>query len=377
MQILESKTIYRDEEYVAFPNLARLADGTVICAFRHAKERQKEFGKYTHIDPTAKNVYIVSPDGGKSFDPALQLILDDEMSDQDPCVSVLSDGRIIVTYFRWAMCPIGEGPKLWGEENFKNYGRSAENGRYDCYPTGAAYCISDDNGKTWRHMPNLVVEGAPSGIAVRGNITELPDGTLLMPYYGALKQGQLSSCGLLRSLDHGETWTPYSIMAFDLDCKKNFVEANIYRTESGRIIGLFRTQSDYQAAKRAGISFEETYLNLHIAVSDDEGKTFGPLQEIENCWSSNPFHALRLKSGKVLLTYGYRRAPFGIRARLCNAELTDIAEAEELILRDDAPVGDLGYPNSIQLDNGDILVTYYISAPDKIRTIDVTRLRED
>jgi hypothetical protein len=123
-------------------------------------------------------------------------------------------------------------------------------------------------------MPNLTVEGAPSGIAVRGNITELPDGTLLMPYYGALKQGQLSSCGLLRSTDRGENWTPYSIMAFDPDCKKNFVEANIYRTESGRIVGLFRTQSDYQAAKRAGIPFDATYLNLHISVSEDDGKTY-------------------------------------------------------------------------------------------------------
>ena len=54
MQILESKTIYRDEEYVAFPNLARLADGTVICAFRHALERQKQYGRVTHVDPTAK-----------------------------------------------------------------------------------------------------------------------------------------------------------------------------------------------------------------------------------------------------------------------------------------------------------------------------------
>ena len=47
-----------------------------------------------------------------------------------------------------------------------------------------------------------------------------------------------------------------------------------------------------------------------------------------------------------------------------------------MILRDDAPDGDLGYPNAIQLDNGDILVAYYINNPDGIRSIDVTRLRE-
>ena len=119
------------------------------------------------------------------------------------------------------------------------------------------------------------------------------------------------------------------------------------------------------------------YQNLHISVSEDDGKTFGPVQEIQNCWGSNPFHALQLKSGNILLSYGYRREPYGMRVRLCNSELTNISEAEELVLRDDGLGEDLGYPNAIQLDNGDILVSYYIAGQDTIRTIDVTRIRED
>ena len=237
----------------------------------------------------------------------------------------------------------------------------------------ASYSISDDNGKTWRHMPALHMEGVPEGGGVRGNIVEMPDGTLLMPFYGALNPGELARAGLIRSVDRGETWQYFSTMAFDPDCKKHYLEANLYRTESGRLIGLYRTQSDYT---QPGVNFDDTYLNLHISVSDDGGKTFGPVQEIPNCWGSSPFHPLRLQSGNVLLTYGYRREPYGIRARLCNSELTDISTAEELVLRDDAPNGDLGYPNAIQLENGDILVSYYISAQDGIRTIDVSLLRE-
>jgi hypothetical protein len=38
-----------------------------MCAFRHAKERQKEYGRVTHVDPTAKEVYVLSEDGGKTF----------------------------------------------------------------------------------------------------------------------------------------------------------------------------------------------------------------------------------------------------------------------------------------------------------------------
>ncbi len=373
MRIIEHKTIYRDEEYVAFPNLARRADGSVICAFRHALERQKEFGRVTHVDPTAKDVYIVSPDGGLTFGKDLHVIIDDRMSDQDPCVNVLSDGRIIVTYFRWDLVPMGQGPSEWGEDAFRQFGRHLHD-KYDAFPDGAAYSISDDNGETWRHMPTLHMEGVPPTGGIRGNITELPDGTLLMPFYGALRVGELSRCGLVKSADRGESWTYFSDMAFDPTLEKNYLEANIYRTESGRIVGLYRTQTDYN---KPNVDFEDTYLNMHISVSEDDGKTFGPVQEIENCWCSSPVHALRLKSGKVLLTYGYRKAPFGIRARVCNAELTDISESEELILRDDAPNGDLGYPCSLQLDNGDILVAYYISAPDGIRTIDVSVLRED
>lgn len=56
MQILETKIIYRDGDYVSFPNLALLKDGTIMCAFRHAPDRVKEFGRITHFDPCAKNV---------------------------------------------------------------------------------------------------------------------------------------------------------------------------------------------------------------------------------------------------------------------------------------------------------------------------------
>lgn len=373
MDILTHKTIYRDGEYVAFPNLARLADGTVICAFRHALDRQKEYGRVTHVDPTAKDVFITSPDGGHSYDSDLHVIIDDEMSEQDPCVNVLSDGRIIVTYFRWNLQPIGTGAAKWGEAPFRQFGRSLHD-KYDCFPEGLAYSISDDNGKTWRHMPTQRMENVPEGASVRGSMVELPDGTLLLPFYGAMTVSELSRCGLLRSTDRGETFSYYSLMGLDTDCKKNYLEPGLYRAPSGKIIAFFRTQSDW---KIPGTDFEDTYLNLHIAVSEDDGKTFAPVQEIEGVWGSNPFHALPLQSGKVLLTYGHRRAPFGIRARVCNAEMTDIAEAEELILRDDAPDGDLGYPNSIQLDDGTILVAYYINGKDGIRTIDVTVLRDD
>ncbi len=375
LKVISHETLYRDGAYVSFPNIARLADGTVMCAFRHAQDRRKELGHVTHIDPTAKAVYLLSHDDGGTFEPAPHTLYNDEMSEQDPCVSVLRDGRVIVTYFRWQLVPAGQGPAVFGEERFARYGRTIFAGKYDSCRCGVAYSISDDNGATWRHMPTIDVPGLPvSGGSVRGNILELPDGGLLLPVYGPVMRGrELSRSVLLRSDDRGETFRYYSCAAFDEACEKNFFEPNLYRAESGRIVALLRTETDVHAPDAR---YKDTYLDLHVAVSDDDGKTFGPARAVPGLYGSNPFHALRLASGKVLVVYGYRKAPFGIRARLCNAELTDLGEAKEIVLRDDAPSGDLGYPHALQRADGTILVVYYIEGQDGVREIACTRLRE-
>lgn len=373
VRILERKTIYRDGEYVAFPNLARLPDGSVMCAFRHAPDRQKEFGLVTHIDPMAKDVFITSDDEGQTFSTELHTIVDDSMSDQDPCVNVLSDGRIIVTYFRWDLCPLKKGPRKWGRKKFAAYGRQTLN-QFDCMPDGACYSISDDQGKTWRQYDHLRIDNVPEGAGVRGNIIELPDGDLLMPYYASLRVGELSRSGLVISHDRGESWEYLSDMAFDPACKKNFLEPGLYRTPKGKIVGLFRTQTDFRVP---GVKFDETYLNLHISESFDNGRSFGEVKEIPGLWGSSPFHALRLADDRVLLSYGWRKEPFGVRVRICDPELEHIEDGEEIILCDDAPNGDLGYPHAMQMKDGTILVSYYISGDDGIRLIEGVRIAID
>lgn len=78
-------------------------------------------------------------------------------------------------------------------------------------------------------------------------------------------------------------------------------------------------------------------------------------------FKGHPFHALRLPDNRVLLTYGYRHAPYGIRARILNAECTDYATAQEFIIRDDGGGTDLGYPWAVMIDEHRVLVTYYFN----------------
>ena len=71
----------------------------------------------------------------------------------------------------------------------------------------------------------------------------------------------------------------------------------------------------------------------------------------------SPPHLLRHSSGAILATYGYRLAPFGERAIVSCSDgaIWDVG----LVLRDDGPDTDLGYPSSVELSDGAIFTVTY------------------
>jgi len=73
----------------------------------------------------------------------------------------------------------------------------------------------------------------------------------------------------------------------------------------------------------------------------------------------NPPTLTKLQDGRLCMTYGYRAAPFGIRARLS----TDQGKTwgPQIILRDDGGCRDLGYPRTVQRPDGRIVTVYYFN----------------
>jgi sialidase-1 len=116
-------------------------------------------------------------------------------------------------------------------------------------------------------------------------------------------------------------------------------------------------------------------LSQHISViarSRDGGKSFfwQPMG-----FFGFPFHALPLPDGRVWLTYGYRKKPYGIRGKFLNPECTNFSTAPEIILREDGGTSDIGYPWSVLLADGSILTVYWINENDGLRFIAGTFLR--
>jgi hypothetical protein len=77
-----------------------------------------------------------------------------------------------------------------------------------------------------------------------------------------------------------------------------------------------------------------------------------------------------MEDGRVLLTRGYRREPFGIRAYLSEDEGS--TWPHEIILREDGLDRDVGYPSTVQLDHKRLLTVYYWHREDQIRHLQRT-----
>ncbi|MBC7367534.1 MAG: exo-alpha-sialidase [Undibacterium sp.] len=340
--------IYADTQFHnAFPSVVRRPDGELLVAFRRAPNRLA-FGeaKNNHVDPNSQLVAVRSRDAGATWSTAPALIYADPLGgSQDPCLLQLRDDTLLCFTYGWSFLR-PDGVAALKAPFLQNFPGSIFN--------GGSYLRSADGGRNWSvpvYPPHLASEvlldayGRPVPAYNRGALTEGRDGRLFWAVAATdTVTPRKTSVHLLISSDHGASWTPGPVIA--ADPKVSFNETSIYETPKGDLVAFLRSESYADQAC--------------IARSIDGGKTFLAYQSLG--FQGHPLHALRLPDDRVLLTYGYRHAPLGVRARILNPECTDSATAPEIILRDDGGTRDLGYPWSVQLDAQHVLVTYYFNS---------------
>ncbi len=73
-------------------------------------------------------------------------------------------------------------------------------------------------------------------------------------------------------------------------------------------------------------------------------------------FNGNPPSMIRLRDGRLCLTYGMRSPPYRICARFSNDGKT---WSDEIVLRNDGASWDLGYVRSVQRPDGNIVTVYY------------------
>jgi hypothetical protein len=350
---VEDIVIYQSEKfYCAFPSIVRRPDGELLVAFRRAPNRRLLGEKgYSHTDANSQLVSVRSKDGGKAWtrEPAL-IFAHPFGGSQDPCLVQLRDGSLVCSSYGWAWLQTDVASRMTNSLGHGNY----------CF-LGGYLLRSRDGGHSWDGPiipPPVLGEtsfdifGQPTPAYNRGPMCEGKDGRL----YWVVASNDLSSqrrtaTHLMISTDKGTTWRYSCPVA--RDDQITFNETALYLTPRGDLVAFMRTAN-----------FDDHTV---VARSTDGGKSFGAWQDAG--FQGHPHFALRLPDKRVLLVYGYRHVPFGIRARVLDAECLNLAAAEEIVLRDDGGNGDLGYPWATMISKNRVLVVYYLNRNDGLRHI--------
>lgn len=294
--------------HLAFPDICKVDSGSLLLVFRNGVR---------HVDPSGHLQVCHCPDPQASLQfEGPQLICDTDLDDRDPSVTQLSDGTVFVNFFRM-----------------------------DCQTQDLRLTLvrSSDGGRTWEAPYDIVVPGFSKGVATSESIVEVSPGELIMPLYGSSDcEGEGSF--LLRSYDNGFSWpevTPLAVYEYPI-----FEESSLTRLEDNRLVALLRTDN-------RGLGY------LYQTISTDKGRTWSSPERL-NLWGY-PAHVLPLSNGGVLATYGYRQLPTGVRSCLTEGNLDWSITRETPMRYDGNDGGELGYPSSVELQNGEVFTVYYFT----------------
>lgn len=283
--------------YQSFPDACRLKNGDILCVF---------YAGYGHVSlptpewPRGGRVCMVrSRDEGKTWS-APAVLYDGPEDNRDPHIAQLSDGRVVCSFFNYE-------PEA---------GKRTQLGCYLVW--------SEDGGQTFG-APQQVADAA---WALSAPVRELPDGTLLLGVYTG--DGGFSYGGVVRSTDHGKTWSaPIPIgkeAKLPLDA-----ETDVIRLKDGTLYAALRSSK----------------INMHYATSPDGGLTWSPVKDIG--FPGHAPHFTRLSTGAILMTHRVPQTALHVSRDECRTwqgpyVLDSVGGA---------------YPATVELKDGSVLVVYY------------------
>jgi len=223
--------------------------------------------------------------------------------------------------------------------------------------------ISQDGGKSWTPPVVLPLDGLVSTTGIHSSLVR-PDGKALLFMWEVDKDNQNRHPLVYRSTADGTSFHFLSYVTPRRDPKMSAtgnIQGSIrfighrwfyprgHLLPSGRMLCTLRCQRDPR-----GVMWTEIYY------SDDGGESWDFLSRV-NDWGA-PGDLVVMPDGRLVVVYGYRLMPAGIRAVVSEDE--GKTWGPELIIRDDGGSWDLGYPNAWVAGDGEVGTLYYFNSKD-------------
>ena len=350
VKILSEQTLYDlPGKFAAWPSLARTASGELLVVFSGDRKH--------HVDPYGKILLMRSIDNGETWSGP-EVINDSPFDDRDPGIVVCPDGSWLVSLFTsnmFATWP--EAVDYYGEEEVARWQPYIDRltAELERDYLGQFTLVSQNHGKSWSAFRPVPVH-APHGPIVVGD-------QLLYLGTEATTEGARISC--YASDDLGESWQLRGVLSAARTLTDIYLcEPHLVKLADGHLLGQMRVNS-------AGVEKRQ----LMQSISADGGRSWSPV-ETTGLWGLPP-QLLQHSSGALLSSYGHRRAPFGQRVALSfdagkswpevfsfgeidYRERTNAEDVGEIYYQ----IPDLGYPATVELEDGSLYSVWYQSRPD-------------
>lgn len=199
---------------------------------------------------------------------------------------------------------------------------------------------STDGGKTYS-VRELDYVFNSEAIIPYGEIIRLENNALAASIYvlGTNKTIEFSTCtrraGILISRDDGKTWTEFH------EIDKGINETSILHLGNGILLAAART------AENQRIKLYKSY---------NEGISWEYLED-SSLLHQIPASLIKLNDGRILMCYGVRNNQKSIMYRIGDEKGETWTEPNILVVLEET--GDMGYPSSVQMEDGTIVTAYY------------------
>ena len=331
----------RPNQYHGWPTLARRRNGQLLLVCSGGRE--------SHVCPFGQVELMRSDDDGKTW-TFPRVLLDLAIDDRDTGILETTRGTLLATTFS----------SLAYEYQFNNGNINKWDAARQARWRGAHNRISaaerkaqlgtwmlrsTDGGVTWSTPYDSIVNSPHGPI-------QLADGRQLYAGKDLWKSGQW--IGVCESTDDGRSWKKLAqIPTRAGDDPGEYHELHAVEATNGTIVVQIRNNNP---ANRSETLQTE---------SPDGGKTWSVPHPI-SVWGL-PSHLLRLRDGRLLMSYGYRRKPFGNQVRIS----TDHGKTwgEPVTISGDGANGDLGYPSTVELQDGTLLTAWYEQMSSRPRAV--------
>jgi hypothetical protein len=201
------------------------------------------------------------------------------------------------------------------------------------------FYYSMDRGKTWEGPFNLSIPQYP-GMAARTDYQVLGKHDLLLFTTVPKSDGREGRPVVIRTMDGGKNWKLHGTIGGEPEPGDYAIMPATVRGAGNQLLTVIRKRALFEAYR-----------------SDTLGEDWVKVRNPVEGFGGNPASLVRTLSGQLVLVYGWRTKPFGIRAKVSDDFGT--TWGNEMRLRADGAGWDLGYVRTFLRPDGNLVSVYY------------------